>query len=66
MSQQDVYDYLKSLPPKWLSTREIQQGMNKTGMGSVARCLKMLKYRKDVITKERPERRNEILWKIAN
>ena len=43
MGQQDVYNFLKTHPHKWFTSKEISNGMNQS-IGSVTVCLKNLGY----------------------
>jgi predicted transcriptional regulator len=66
MGQQDVYDYLKAHPNKWLTSKEISKEMNQS-IGSVTVCLKKLRNRNEVLYKEsnlRKGKRVQYLYKF--
>ena len=47
MGQQDVYDFLKNNRTKWMSARDIAQGL-KASLGSVTNNLKKLRESKQI------------------
>jgi predicted transcriptional regulator len=68
MGQQDVYDYLKAHPNKWLTSKEISKEMNQS-IGSVTVCLKKLRNRNEVLFKEsnlRKGKRVQYLYKFKH
>lgn len=58
MGQQDVYNYLKTHPNKWLSSKEISDGMNQS-IGSVTVCLKKLRNRNEISYKQAGHRKGK-------
>ncbi len=66
MGQQDVYNYLKAHPTKWLTSKEISEGMNQS-IGSVTVCLKKLRNRNEINYKQtglRKGKRVQYLYKF--
>jgi predicted transcriptional regulator len=66
MGQQDVYNYLKAHPKKWLTSKEISKGMNQS-IGSVTVCLKKLRNRNEIMFKKtdlRKGKRVQYLYKF--
>jgi len=64
MGQQEVYNFLKRNKNKWLSSREISEGL-RASMGSVTNSLKKLRKGKVIDFKD-SERKNQFEYKFKN
>ena len=47
MGQQDVYNFLRTHPNDWFTSKEISSGMNQS-IGSITVCLMKLRNRNDI------------------
>ncbi len=66
MGQQDVYNYLKTHPNDWFTSKDISLGMNQS-LGSITVCLMKLRNRNDINYKRtglRKGKRAQYLYKF--
>ena len=66
MGQQDVYNFLRTHPNDWFTSKEISAGMNQS-IGSITVCLMKLRNRNDINYKStglRKGKRAQYLYKF--